>query len=131
MKPYDVSADPPESRDSLWLLVIAPCMWAVHLLLCYITAAVWCEKVAGPDGSLGGVRTAIAVYTAVALPAIVLVGWTGYRRHMHAPETLTRDRDSPGDRHRFLGFAMLLLSGLSAIAVLYAAFASAFFTGCR
>ena len=44
-----------------------PTIWAAHFLLCYVTAAIWCAKVAGPDGSLGGVRVAIAVYTVLAL----------------------------------------------------------------
>ena len=36
-----------ESRQSLWLLIVSPSMWAAHFLPCYITAAVWCEKFAG------------------------------------------------------------------------------------
>jgi hypothetical protein len=122
---------PAESADSLWMLTIAPTIWAAHLLLCYVTAAIWCAKVTSPDGSLGSVRTAIGWYTATALAGIVIVGWKGLRRHQHGTETTTHDLDSPGDRHRFLGFATLLLAGLSGLATLYAAFASSFFTGCR
>lgn len=118
-------------RDSLWLLTIAPVIWAAHLLLCYVTAAVWCAKFAGPGGSLDGVRTAVTWYTVVALAGIAFVGWEGFRRHRYGTEATTHDLDSPEDRHRFLGFATLLLSGLSAVAVLYAALAAAFFETCR
>jgi len=149
-------------KGSLWLLTIAPSIWAVHLLSCYITAAIWCAKFAPAGGSLGAIRSAIVWYTAVALIGIAVVGWEGLRRHRH-PSTLrqaqgrpeqsrgatslgagpstslgaggteatTHDLDTPEDRHRFLGFATLLLSGLSAVAVLYAAFAATFFDTCR
>jgi len=118
-------------RDSLWWLTITPLVWAAHLLLCYATVAIWCAKIAAPGQSLGAVRSAIVVYTAVALAVIGLVGWHGYRRHRHGTETTTHDLDTPEDRHRFLGFAVLLLAGLSALATIYAAFATTFFQDCR
>lgn len=119
-------------KGSLWLLTIAPTIWAAHLLLSYITAAIWCAKFAGPDGSLGDVRTAVAWYTIIALGGIAFVGWEGFRRHSYGgTETTTHDLDSAEDRHRFLGFATLLLSGLSAVAVLYAALAATYFDTCR
>jgi hypothetical protein len=75
----------------------------------------------------------------VALIAIAIVGWEGRRRHRHpssalstsGTETTTHDLDTHEDRHRFLGFATLLLAGLSAVAVLYAAMAATFFETCR
>ena len=126
-------------RDSLWLLTVAPTVWATHLLLSYVTAAIWCAKFAGPTGSLNGIPQAIAWYTAVALIAIAIVGWEGWRRHRHpssalstsGTETTTHDLDTREDRHRFLGFATLLLAGLSAVGVLYAAMAATFFDTCR
>lgn len=117
-------------RYSLWLLTIAPAIWAAHLLLCYITAAIWCAKFVPPGGPLGSIRTAIASYTAVALVGIVATGWVGFRRHSYGTETTTHDLDSVEDRHRFLGFATLLLAGLSAVGVLYAALAATFFESC-
>jgi len=129
----------PLDKGSLWLLTIAPTIWAMHLLLSYITAAVWCAKFAGPAGSLGSVRTAVAWYTALALIGIAFVGWEGFRRHSYisagqrrgGTEASTHDLDSPEDRHRFLGFATLLLAGISAVAVLYAALSATFFETCR
>jgi hypothetical protein len=121
----------PLDKGSLWLLTIAPTIWAVHLLLSYVTSAIWCAKVAGPASSLGSVRAAVAWYTGIALVGIAVVGWEGLRRHRHGTEATTHDLDSPEDRHRFLGFATLLLAGLSAVAVLYAALAATFFETCR
>jgi hypothetical protein len=126
-------SDAPRTADhySLWLLTIGPAIWAAHLLLCYITAAVWCAKFIESGGRLGGVRHAIAWYTVAGLAGIAFIGWEGLRRHRHGTEATTHDLDTAEDRHRFVGFATLLLSGLSAVGVLYAALAAAYFETCR
>jgi hypothetical protein len=120
-----------ERDDSLWRLAASPLAWAGHLLLSYCTAAIWCEKVAGRAGSLSGARVAIAIYTACALVVIGGFGWRGYKRHTLLGSALPHDADTPEDRHRFLGFATLLLSGLSALAVLYQALAAVIIGSCR
>jgi hypothetical protein len=105
-------------------------MWVAHFMLCYLSAAIWCEKVVGPSGSLREVRLAIAVYTVLALVAIGLIGRVGLRRHRLGRATVPHDFDTPEDRHRFLGFATLLLSSLSAVATLYVALAAVFIGSC-
>jgi hypothetical protein len=122
--------DLPEKNESLWFLIASPALWAAHFLLCYVTASVWCAKVVGPGGSLLTARAAIAVYTALALAAIGVIGWIGYRRHSLGAADLPHDDDTPEDRHRFLGFATLLLSSLSAVAVIYAALVAVFVERC-
>jgi membrane protein YdbS with pleckstrin-like domain len=124
-------AESTPDKDTLWMLTIAPAIWAAHFLLCYITAAIWCAKFAGPNGSLGGVRSAIGWYTVIAMIGIAFIGWEGFRRHRYGTETTTHDLDSPGDRHRFLGFATLLLAVLCAVATIYVAFAGIVFDNCR
>jgi hypothetical protein len=123
---------PPESRENLWALTFGPVIWAIHFLLSYVTAAVWCAKVAGGNGGLGAARTAVGVYTALALLGIFLIALRGYRRHRYGGSgALPRSRDSAADRHRFLGFTTLLLCGLSFVATLYVAFAVVFIGNCR
>ena len=119
-----------EQHQSLWLLTASPAIWAVHFMLSYSTAAIWCEKVVGPGGSLATVRMAIVIYTALAFVAIGSIGWMGHRRHSFGGETVPHDDDTPEDRHRFLGFATFLLSALSAVATLYAALVVIFFRSC-
>jgi hypothetical protein len=126
-RPAEESA---EENQSLLLLTASPVIWAAHFMLSYLTAAIWCAKVAGPDGPLGGVRLAIAIYTVLALSGIGYIGWGAFRRHSYGTATLPHDDDSPEDRHRFLGFATLLLSALSAVAVIYAALAAVFIGSC-
>jgi hypothetical protein len=120
-----------EEKESLWRLIVSPTIWAVHFMLCYITAAVWCAKFAPRFGSLEPVRWAIAIYTVMALSGIAWNGWDGLRRHRFGSESLPHDFDTPGDRHRFLGFATVLLAGLSAVATLFAATVVVFFEDCR
>jgi hypothetical protein len=120
-----------EKNQSLWSLTASPLIWAAHLMLSYITASIWCAKLAGPDKSLWEVRIAIIIYTALALIGIGVIGSIGYRRHSYGQATLPHDADTPEDRHRFLGFSTLLLSGLSAVAVIYAALVVIFFRSCH
>lgn len=120
----------PIRRDSLWMLTISPTIWAIHFLGSYVTGAVWCAKYAAEDGSLGGARVAIAVYTVIALTGIGITGWIGHRRHRLGDASLPHDDDTPEDRHRFLGFATLLLSVLSAVATLFVAAVAVFVETC-
>ncbi|HUF61752.1 MAG TPA: hypothetical protein VMN36_06730 [Verrucomicrobiales bacterium] len=120
-----------EKNESLWLMIVSPALWAAHLMLSYITAAVWCAKFAGPDGTLRPVRWAITAYTALALIGIGMNGWSGLCRHRFGSGRLPHDSDTPEDRRRFLGFATLLLSGLSAISVLFGAIVVFYFEDCR
>jgi hypothetical protein len=116
-----VSSARPEPRDSLLSLVGGPLVWAAHFLASYATVAVWCAKVAGRGAPLGLARPLILGYTAAALVLIAASARRGWRAHRHGSGEPPHDEDTPEDRHRFLGFATMLLSGLSAIAVVYAA----------
>lgn len=120
-----------ERHESLWRLAVSPTIWAVHFLLSYITAAIWCAKFAPRDGSLQPVRWLIAGYTVAALIGIALNARSGLRRHRRGTESIPHDYDTAGDRHGFLGYATVLLSGLSAVAVLFAALVVVFFKDCR
>lgn len=119
-----------EQHDSLWMAVASPLVWSAHFLLSYCTAAIWCAKLAGEDGSLGGASVAIAAYTVLALVAVGLIGFRGYRRHRLEGGSEPHDADTPEDRYRFLGFATLLLSWLSGVAILYSALAVAMVRSC-
>lgn len=120
----------PESRTTLWVLAVPPAIWAVHFLLSYGTAAIWCAKF-GRDGSLGAARIAIASYSVFALVVVGLVGWRGFRRHDLDGSTTPHHVDTAEARHRFLGFATLLLSGLCVIAIAFETLAVVFIGSCR
>jgi hypothetical protein len=118
-------------RQSLWPLIVSPTIWAAHFLLSYITAAIWCAKFAGPEVSAGPVRGAIVFYTLVAVVGIAANGWSGYRKHRLGDATVPHDADSAEDSHRFLGFAALLLSGLSFVATIFSLLAVVFIWNCH
>ena len=120
-----------ESRQRLWIVPGPLVVWSLHFMLCYITAAIWCGRVAGRLGALGGARTAIAVYTVVALLAILGIAWLGYRAQALGDTHPPHDADSAADRHRFLGYATLLIAGLSTVAVIYSAMAAVFIRTCQ
>jgi len=118
-----------DKATSLWILAVPPAIWAAHFLSSYITAAVVCEKSAAPIAASRSAQVAIAVYTAGALLAMVLIARWGWKRHVHRGGALPHDDDSPEDRERFLGFATFLLSGLVAVAVIYLALSVALVGG--
>ncbi|MDT8387821.1 MAG: hypothetical protein RQ736_09915 [Thiogranum sp.] len=120
----------PDVKDSLWILVAGPVIWAGHFLLSYITAAVWCAKVAGPLGLLGAARIAIGIYTLVALIAIAVLMISIWRRHDLRSASASHGEDTAADRHQFLGFAAVLLAGLSFVATLYVGSVAGFIGSC-
>lgn len=121
----------PERRASLWQLTAGPATWAVHFLASYVTAAIWCARAATVAAPLGTARVALIAYTVVALGVIAAVGWRSWRQHRWGDAELPHDAASAGDRHRFLGFATLLLCGLSFVAVVYSALAIGLIGTCR
>lgn len=119
------------ARNSLVVLSLGPTIWAIHFLASYVTAAIWCEK-AGAAASLGSVQLLVGLFTAAALAAIAALGlsaWRhwGYREGLGPPH----DADTEEERGRFLGFATLLLAGLSFVAVIYVALPVLFIADCR
>jgi hypothetical protein len=119
----------PEREDGLWIVLASPAIWAAHFFLSYGTAAIWCAKFASPDGSLGVVRWAVAAYTAAALAGIAAVARRGSRRRRLGASG-TNDLDTPADRRRFLGFTVVIVSVLCAIAVVYGALPAVFIGSC-
>jgi hypothetical protein len=119
-----------EHRESLWLLTVSPAIWSAHFLLSYLTAAIWCAKAPALSTGLADVRLAIAAYTAAALLGIGATAWVGWRRQEKIGFD-TGPGDTAEDRHQFLAFATLILSGLSAVATIYVALAPVFIGDCR
>ncbi|MDQ8186558.1 hypothetical protein [Pelagicoccus sp. SDUM812002] len=115
-----------ESKQSLWLLTAAPMIWAGHFILCYVTTAIWIEKVAGRDASLLPMRLTIGGYTLLAFIGIGVVFGIGNRRRNLDTEKKSTDNDTPDCRHRFLGFATILLCCLSVVATLFTSLAAVF-----
>jgi len=124
-------AEAHERNESLWLLAASPLVWGAHFIACYLTVAIWCAKAVGRDGGLGWTRWAIGVYTLAALAGIAAIGWSGARRHTFADPDVAHHADLPESRRRFLGLAILLLSGLSAIATIFDALPAVFIGTCN
>ena len=118
----------PKQIESLWTLFTAPVVWALHFLICYVLAAVWCAKRGGTG--FGVVQGGIAAATLLALAMIVLSAWLAWRQWGFGSQDPPHDDPTAHDRTLFQGFATLLLSGLSFLAVLYVALPLLFIDGC-
>jgi len=111
-------SEPKPIRHRLWWIVIAPTLWAIHFLACYLTVAIWCEKATTSQNS-GPPIAWIFGYSIVALAGIVYVGMLSYRNFRSGNPPLPYDFDDPNDRTHFLGFTAFLLAVLSAISTLF------------
>ena len=124
-----IPTDVDEPRQSLWALTGGPAIWVGHFLSTYIAAAVWCGNV-GPHARFGTLNVMFAAITVLALAAVAWVTWGGWTRYSHGEAVPSHHKDTPEDRHRFLGLATLLLGFLSAVSILYTGVAVALLRGC-
>lgn len=119
-------------RDSLWSLIAGPTIWAVHFLVCYIAAAIFCAKSADPVADFYVLKIAIGAATLIALIGIAIAGIQAvddWRRALNAEWAV--DEDSLPIRRRFVGRAAFLLAGLSAVATIYVGMTVLFVSSCR
>jgi hypothetical protein len=120
----------PRQVESLWTLFTAPAVWAVHFLTCYVAAAIFCEKpdLLGNDFNL--LRLVIAAITALSLAMIGLSVMLAWRQWGLGTGDPPHDEPTHSDRLQFQGYATLLLSGLSFVAVIFTALPALFLTAC-
>lgn len=105
---------------SLWQMITGPTVWAVHFIVCYPLAAVYCAKL-GRAASLVPVRwlvLAISVTTLIGLLALFVSAWR-VRLPSITDDDLTFEANSPEERHRFLTHVTLTLTALSIVGVIY------------
>jgi hypothetical protein len=118
--------------ESLWAMIVAPTIWAVHFLACYILAAIFCAKAVAPSADLAPVRWWIAGLTVLALGGIAVCAIQAFRLgHLMEGKAAPHDADTIHDRRRFLAYATLMLSGLSFVATLFVALPAVFVASCQ
>lgn len=120
------------SGTDLWRVIISPSIWALHFLACYVAAAIYCEKL-GRDAPLGDIRLLVVVVTVVALGGIswsTLGLWRVHERSL-TDNDFEYEHNTPEERHRFLSHVALMLSVLSAVAVIYVTIPMLYLETCR
>ncbi|MSU89288.1 hypothetical protein GE300_06600 [Rhodobacteraceae bacterium 2CG4] len=118
-----------QPRDrSLWHMILAPTIWALHFVLVYGVTAVLCAKWDAADLA----RLTIFASTAVALTLIVAVGRGAWRQwdYLDGWDDI-HDRPTDNHRRRFLGHVGFLLSLVSTIGVIYVTLPAVFVETCR
>jgi Kef-type K+ transport system membrane component KefB len=120
----------PKEIETLWTLFTAPVVWAVHFLICYVGTAIFCEKPQLLGFRFDSLRIAIAVVTCMALAMIVVSAYLAYRQWGFGTGDPPHDDPTRRDRLLFQGYATLLLSGLSFVAVIFTALPTLFVTTC-
>lgn len=118
------------TQDTLWTLIAAPAVWAVHFLLSYVLAAYACAPNDDVFRTFGGLRLFIAGLTVTALVLITLAflrAWSDWRREGE----IEHGEATAEDRERFLEFSTMLLAALSFVGVLLDAAPVLFIADCR
>ena len=116
---------------SLMRMIVSPTIWAVHFLLCYIVAAVYCAKIGSSAADLAPVRVWVAFVTLIAIFGIAASSVLAFRRgRFDASRRVPHDADTIENRRDFVAYATILLSGLSFVATLYVALAALFVETC-
>ena len=121
----------PKEIESLWTLFTAPVVWALHFLASYGAFSVYCAKADASGFSFDTLRIALAIVTIAALAMIVFAAWLAWRQWGFGVHDPPHDEPTHRARTLFQGFATLLLSGLSFMAVLYGALPLFFIEGCQ
>jgi hypothetical protein len=120
----------PKEVESLWTLFTAPVVWALHFLACYVGTAIFCEKPVLFGSSFDTLRIFIAALTVLSLGMIVISALLAWRQWGFGTRDPPHDDSTRRDRLLFQGYATLLLSGLSFIAVIFTALPALFITDC-
>jgi hypothetical protein len=120
---------PPEI-ESLWTLFTGPVVWALHFLACYVSTAIFCAKPRLLSNDFFDLRTFIAGITLLSLAMIVVAALLAWRQWGFGTGDPPHDDPTRRDRLLFQGYATLLLSGLSFVAVIFTALPAVFLTEC-
>lgn len=118
------------NKEHLWPLIGPPLVWALHFLACYCVAAVVCAKLPADQGAFIALRLSILALTVLALAAIALSAWRAWAEWGFGERDPPHEKPTLEDRRGFLGFATLLLAGLSAVAVLFGAMPAVLIGAC-
>lgn len=120
----------PRQVESFVTLFTAPVVWAVHFLACYVAAAIFCAKPGILGADFAGLRVSIAAITILSLAMIVVSALLAWRQWGFGTGDPPHDEPTRHDRLRFQGYATLLLSGLSFVAVIFTALPALFIADC-
>jgi hypothetical protein len=116
-----------DGYERLWVPVLPLVVWALHMLTCYIAAALAC----GPARSLDAatLHRVVVVTTMVAAGLIVAVGAWAARRS-GTWRSAVPDHATTADRGPFMAFTTMLFAGLSLLGVVWVAWSTTLVGGC-
>ena len=117
-------------RDrSLWHMILAPTIWAMHFCMTYGVTAIVCAKT-GLD--IGILRIVLLVLSGVAVLLIGVTGWLAWRQWDYTEDwDYEHAGDRVEDRREFLGHVGFLLSVISLIGVVYVTLPALFAGSCQ
>ena len=124
----DKPDDPPPYRhSSIWHMIAAPIVWAIHFALVYGWTALSCARWGGENDA----RWGVFLLTVVAVALIVVIGWRAWRQWDYLTDyEYIHDQPTREHRKEFLGHAGWLLAIVSAIGVVFVAAPAFYIRSC-
>ncbi|SPJ23451.1 hypothetical protein [Palleronia abyssalis] len=123
-----MKTDLPAHRN-IFRMIAAPTVWAIHFLLVYCTAALWCAR---DWGSIGALQAVIFGYTAVCLILVGILGWQMWRQWDYFDDNdYIHDQSTDEHRREFLGHAGFMLACLSFVAIIFDTMPAIFAATCQ
>lgn len=122
-----------QTRTTWVVLLAGPVIWAVHFGVVYLVAEAGCPGTRlAIEPFLPPVPTTVTIVaTVVAVVAcLAAAGWAFRRSRTGTPDGEAEDETSARGRHRELAFVGMLLSLVSAMAVLFVGAPALVFPGC-
>jgi len=105
------------AHRSLFRMILAPTVWAVHFLFVYGISAVWCAKDWGAARTLSWSITAATVLALALIVGLAVAMWRQWD-YMDDNDYI-HDRSTDEHRREFLGHAGFMLACLSFVAVVF------------
>ena len=120
----------PTTRDGnerLWVAVLPLAVWALHMLVCYIAAALVCGRA---DGALRPALTRGVILTTVVAVGLIMAVFVRAARRPGAWRAAVPDHAGADDRGAFIAFTTMLFAGVSLLGVIWITWSMALVGGC-
>ncbi|HEY4542376.1 MAG TPA: hypothetical protein VIG66_08390 [Noviherbaspirillum sp.] len=106
--------------DHLVTMAVAPIIWSVHFVLCYVLVSLGCALGWTESGILG----MNAVEAGIALASLAALAMLGYTAALNMEKYRDAPRDASGanDPSAFVALNSVLLCGLSTVSLIWVAF---------
>lgn len=120
----------PTARDGnerLWVAVLPLVVWALHMLICYIAAALVCGRA---DAQAHSALGPVVMLTTVVAVGLITAAFVRAARRPGAWQATVPEHAGADDRGAFVAFTTMLFAGVSLLGVIWITWSMVLVGGC-